>query len=109
MSHKRLIVCCDGTWNQPDNEHITNIEKIARTVQSSPRKTGGVYQLVYYIGGVGGRRLRADRVLGGALAWVSSAHHRRLPVLAPQLRAGRRYLHLRLQPWRVHRPQSSSA
>ena len=29
---KRLIVCCDGTWNKPDNATITNIEKIARTV-----------------------------------------------------------------------------
>jgi uncharacterized protein (DUF2235 family) len=67
MGHKRLIVCCDGTWNQPDSEHITNIEKIARTVQSNPRKTGGVYQLVYYINGVGGGGYSADRLLGGAI------------------------------------------
>lgn len=67
MSHKRLIVCCDGTWNQPDNEHITNIEKIARTAQSDPSETGGVFQLVYYINGVGGGGYEADRLLGGAM------------------------------------------
>ena len=54
---KRLVVCCDGTWNKPDSETITNVEKIARTVQTDPRATGGTYQLVYYIGGVGTAQL----------------------------------------------------
>lgn len=40
---KRLVVCCDGTWNKPDSENVTNVEKIARTVQSDPSATGGVY------------------------------------------------------------------
>ncbi len=66
---KRLVVCCDGTWNKPDNQTITNVEKIARTVQSSPTATSGVPQLVYYISGVGAGSYFVDRVLGGAFGF----------------------------------------
>src|SRR5262245_25736782 len=66
---KRLVVCCDGTWNKPDNEAITNVEKIARTVQTDPRAAGGRYQLVYYISGVGTGSYKADRFLGGAFGF----------------------------------------
>lgn len=66
---KRLVVCCDGTWNKPDNQAITNVEKIARTVQSDPTATGGVYQLVYYVSGVGAGSYAADRLLGGAFGF----------------------------------------
>jgi len=66
---KRLVVCCDGTWNKPDNERATNVEKIARTVQSDPAKTGGDYQLVYYVSGVGTSSYAADRLLGGAFGF----------------------------------------
>lgn len=66
---KRLVVCCDGTWNKPDNETITNVEKVARTVQSDPTATGGDYQLVYYVSGVGAGSYEADRVLGGAFGF----------------------------------------
>lgn len=63
---KRLVVCCDGTWNKPDNEAASNVEKIAHTVQTDPSKTGGVQQLVFYISGVGTSSYEADRLLGGA-------------------------------------------
>ena len=66
---KRLVVCCDGTWNKPDNETITNVEKIARTVQSDPGASGGAYQLVYYVSGVGAGSYKADRLLGGAFGF----------------------------------------
>ncbi len=66
---KRLVVCCDGTWNKPDNETITNVEKIARTVQSDPAATGGTSQLVYYVAGVGSNSYWADRILGGAFGF----------------------------------------
>ena len=66
---KRLVVCCDGTWNKPDSEHVTNVEKIARTVQSDPTVTGGDYQLVYYVSGVGAGSYEADRILGGAFGF----------------------------------------
>ena len=62
---KRLVVCCDGTWNEPASAHITNIEKIARTICTDPVRCDGVQQLVLYVGGVGiGYKL--DRLLGGA-------------------------------------------
>ncbi len=65
---KRLAVCCDGTWNKPDSEAITNVEKIARTVQTDPKATGDVHQLVYYVSGVG-TGYRTDRLLGGAFGF----------------------------------------
>ncbi|RNL78471.1 DUF2235 domain-containing protein [Nocardioides marmorisolisilvae] len=65
---KRLVVCCDGTWNKPDSENITNIEKIARTVQIDP-DAAGEQQLVYYLGGVGTGDYKADKFLGGAFGF----------------------------------------
>ena len=62
---KRLVVCCDGTWNEPASAHVTNIEKIARTISIDDDQSDGVQQLVLYVGGVGiGYKL--DRLLGGA-------------------------------------------
>ena len=66
---KRLVVCCDGTWNKPDNQTITNVEKMARTVQSDAAATGGVHQLVYYVSGVGAGSYAVDRLLGGAFGY----------------------------------------
>jgi uncharacterized protein (DUF2235 family) len=66
---KRLMVCCDGTWNKPDNQTITNVEKMARTVQSDPGEAGGTHQLVYYVSGVGAGSYAADRILGGAFGF----------------------------------------
>ncbi len=62
---KRLVICCDGTWNRPDSAHVTNIEKIARTVHTDASRTDNVHQLVLYLSGVG-VGYRVDRVLGGA-------------------------------------------
>ena len=66
---KRLIVCCDGTWNKPDSETVTNVEKIARTVQTDPRPTDGTHQLVYYVSGSvpeATRRTSFSAVLSGS-------------------------------------------
>jgi Uncharacterized alpha/beta hydrolase domain (DUF2235) len=62
---KRLVICCDGTWNRPDSVNVTNIEKIARTVHTDVTSTDNVHQLVLYLSGVG-VGYRVDRVLGGA-------------------------------------------
>lgn len=60
---KRLVVCCDGTWNRRDaGERATNVAKLADAVAA----TGGdVRQVVFYDAGVGTGGL-VDRVLGGA-------------------------------------------
>lgn len=63
---KRLVICCDGTWNAPDSRHVTNIEKIARTVEIDSDTSGGVQQMVLYVSGVGSGDYRADHLLGGA-------------------------------------------
>jgi uncharacterized protein (DUF2235 family) len=62
---KLLIVCCDGTWNTPDQRgRPTNVTKMARAIV--PRAPDGTVQMVYYDQGVGtGNRL--DRFLGGTL------------------------------------------
>ena len=62
---KTLIVCCDGTWNSPDQQGgPTNVTKIARAI--CPENDAGEAQVVYYDEGVGtGNWL--DRFLGGAV------------------------------------------
>jgi hypothetical protein len=66
---KRLIVCCDGTWNRADADTVTNIEKIARTIETDPARSGGVPQQVLYLAGVGTAGYRTDRLLGGAFGF----------------------------------------
>ncbi len=58
---KRLIVCCDGTWNVADQPSKTNVTKVALSVR--PR-ADGMEQRVYYHSGVGTRRW--ERLRGGA-------------------------------------------
>lgn len=53
---KRIVICCDGTWNTPDKnkEGIpvpTNVVKIAQAVTQTDKD--GTVQLMYYDPGVG--------------------------------------------------------
>ncbi|KPC60739.1 DUF2235 domain-containing protein [Streptomyces chattanoogensis] len=59
---KRLIVCCDGTWNLADQPSKTNVTKVALSVL--PRSAAGVEQRVYHHRGVGTSRW--ERLRGGA-------------------------------------------
>lgn len=61
---KRLVVCCDGTWNTPEMESPTNVVRMAQAVY--PRGRDGCLQLVYYDEGVGTGRWM-DRIVGGAM------------------------------------------
>lgn len=62
---KTLIVCCDGTWNHPDQGGgPTNVVKMSRAV--SPFGEGGRPQVVYYDEGVGTGHFM-DRFLGGTV------------------------------------------
>jgi uncharacterized protein (DUF2235 family) len=64
---KRLVVCCDGTWNKPEQLSKgllapTNVSKLALAIA---REDGaGTRQLVHYQRGVGTRAW--ERVRGGA-------------------------------------------
>ena len=60
---KRLIICCDGTWQSLDNDWPTNVQRIAQFVR--PTASDGTTQTLYYDPGVGlGSAL--NRLLGGA-------------------------------------------
>jgi uncharacterized protein (DUF2235 family) len=65
---KRLILCCDGTWNRADQEQghtpcPTNVVELAFRVA---KRDGDMPQIVYYDQGVGTGNL-VDRLSGGAL------------------------------------------
>ncbi len=60
---KKLIVCCDGTWNNEDGAGApTNVAKLHRILQSN--YYDGADQIVYYVAGVGTEV--GERVRGGA-------------------------------------------
>ncbi|GGI23595.1 DUF2235 domain-containing protein [Pedobacter mendelii] len=66
---KRIIVCCDGTWNSPgdteDGEPIkTNVQKLFESVCNVDEK--GVIQIKHYIEGVGTSGSRFRQILDGA-------------------------------------------
>jgi uncharacterized protein (DUF2235 family) len=48
---KRLIICCDGTWQRLYGDSLTNVALTARAVSS--RDAQGRPQIVYYSAGVG--------------------------------------------------------
>ena len=67
---KRIVICCDGTWNRPDQVHdgavcASNVTKIARCIP--PVDSSGIQQLVFYDKGVGTGKF--DRLCGGAFGW----------------------------------------
>ncbi len=48
---KRLIICCDGTWQSARQKDLTNIARIA--MHAAHEDDQGVGQIVYYDSGVG--------------------------------------------------------
>jgi uncharacterized protein (DUF2235 family) len=66
---KRIVVCCDGTWNKPGNKDRgqlveTNVEKIYKAVNNqSPL----IRQVKYYGQGVGTSFSISDELLGGGM------------------------------------------
>lgn len=67
---KRLIVCCDGTWNKLANPCPTNVVKIAQAVKSIA--SDGTPQLIFYEEGVGTQWY--DKLPGGAFGWGIDAN-----------------------------------
>ena len=66
---KRIVICCDGTWNTPDKQEnnlycITNVAKIAEAVKE--RSEDSTRQLVYYHLGVGTSGSLFHRIFDGA-------------------------------------------
>lgn len=85
---KRLIVCCDGTWQSQDNEVPTNVLKIAQAIEpkgkfeDENRQAKEVPQVLYYDQGIGAVSSRGgtqsilknigdfiEKLGGGAFGW----------------------------------------
>lgn len=63
---KRIVVCCDGTWNNDDlQSNDTNVARLARAIHGS-QQTGGVPQIVLYLRGVGTTGLKLESWIEGA-------------------------------------------
>lgn len=67
---KRIVVCCDGTWNTPDQKDrgratSTNVTKLALAV--APCDASGLEQRMFYDKGVGTGRF--DHLRGGAFGF----------------------------------------
>ena len=67
---KRIVVCCDGTWNEPgqlnDGTVVrTNVQKVFRYVARKSRD--GLEQRIVYIAGVGVDGPKSRRILDGAV------------------------------------------
>lgn len=66
---KRLIVCCDGTWNAADSQSAeTNVALMARAIHAT-QDTGGIPQIVLYLRGVGSVGLKAEQWFEGAVGF----------------------------------------
>ncbi len=66
---KRIVICCDGTWNTPDKQEggvpiATNVVKLAEAVR--PKAADGMAQLMYYDPGVGTSGGWFKRIYDGA-------------------------------------------
>ena len=61
---KRLIVCCDGTWQDLECPYPTNVVKMAQAIE--PISSDGISQVVFYDEGIGTGG-SVDKVSGGAL------------------------------------------
>ena len=66
---KRLVVCCDGTWNELATSYPTNVVKFARLVKYTADDQ--TPQMVHYISGCGTEEDAdlIERLGGGAFGW----------------------------------------
>lgn len=65
---RNLVVCCDGTWNTPNQQHDgvatpTNVYRLYNAVE--PQNPDGVEQLTYYHPGVGAEGNWLGRLIAG--------------------------------------------
>ncbi|MCP5040647.1 MAG: DUF2235 domain-containing protein, partial [bacterium] len=51
QQRKRIVICADGTWNDPEDENPTNVLRMSRAIK--PVASDGVKQVVFYDWGVG--------------------------------------------------------
>lgn len=66
---KRLVVCCDGTWNDTDSiDDLTNVSRLAWAIKPVDDRGGKeIPQIVFYQSGVGSEGDIFDKIKGGGL------------------------------------------
>lgn len=71
---KKLIICCDGTWQDSDNkpQQPTNVTRICRAIESYDNEHH--QQIVFYQSGIGTGLGLYNRLVGGAFG-VGLAEH----------------------------------
>jgi uncharacterized protein (DUF2235 family) len=62
---KRLVLCCDGTWNTAGQRCPTNVVRLYDAI--APRDAAGTEQATFYHEGVGTKRW--ERIRGGAFGF----------------------------------------
>jgi uncharacterized protein (DUF2235 family) len=62
---KRIIVCCDGTWNDSvsSDSPLTNVARISRLIADTGKS--GIAQVVYYHTGVGSGTSQLGNIIDG--------------------------------------------
>ena len=58
---RKIVICCDGTWNAKESPNQTNVIKLSRWLTSDSD------QIVQYFDGVGVQGSLLDRLLGGIM------------------------------------------
>ena len=68
-SKKRLVACCDGTWNDADSgAGYTNVSRLAWAILPTDTRSGReIAQIVYYQSGVGSVGNLFDKIKAGGL------------------------------------------
>jgi uncharacterized protein (DUF2235 family) len=61
--NKRIVICCDGTWQNADQPYPTNVSKISELI--APADPNESHQKVFYDPGVGTGGGPLNRILGG--------------------------------------------
>ena len=70
MGRKRIIICCDGTWNDLEMRYITNVGRLVQVLPSIGRSgSGDIPQLIYYDDGVGADSGGIQRLMQGGFGW----------------------------------------
>ncbi|KAL9046519.1 MAG: hypothetical protein Q9214_000660, partial [Letrouitia sp. 1 TL-2023] len=66
LPKKRLVICCDGTWNNSlaKDDDLTNVSRLSRSIVDIGED--GTLQIVYYHFGIGNGTLKIGNVIDGA-------------------------------------------
>jgi len=67
---KRIVVCCDGTWNDPSKPKQTNVTKLEEAIVRRDSPEGDQpTQRVHYVSGVGTKGSLWDQLRGAAVGY----------------------------------------